>query len=182
MASTCVAGMLILVPATLICPLVFAADASYVRDVRPIIQRQCQGCHQLNLKSSSLDLTSYEGFQSGGKHGPGASTLLGYITGESKPQMPLGQPPLPPDQIELFRTWIAAGAKDDTPVEGREDFAVDKPIVYTQPPAINALSSAGDGKKLAVSGNREILVHSLDDFSPPQRLPGLSDRILSLVI
>jgi WD40 repeat protein len=181
MASIRVAGMLMLVPAALICQPIFAADASYFRDVRPIIQRQCQGCHQPNLKSSSLDLTSYEGFQSGGKHGPGASTLLGYITGESKPQMPLGQPPLPPDQIELFRTWIAAGAKDDTPAEAREDLAVDKPIVYTQPPVINALTFSADGKKLAVSGNREILVHSLDGASPPQRLPGLSDRILSLV-
>jgi len=181
MASTCVAGMLMLVPAALICQPVRAADVSYFRDVRPIIQRQCQGCHQPNLKSSNLDLTSYEGLQSGGKHGPGPSTLVGYITGESKPQMPLGQPPLPPDQIELFKTWIAAGAKDDTPAAAREDLAVDKPIVYTQPPVINALAFSTDGKKLAVSGNREILIHSLDDASPPQRLPGLSDRILSLV-
>src|SRR5450432_4902376 len=117
-----------------------AAEPSYFRDVRPVIQRQCQGCHQPNLKSSNLDLTSYEGFQSGGKHGPAAGTLLGYLTGESKPQMPLCQPPLPADQIELFRTWIAAGAKDDTPPEARDDLAVDKPIVYTQPPVINALA------------------------------------------
>jgi WD40 repeat protein len=181
MALNRVAGMLVLIPAALVCPSGFAADASYFRDVRPIIQRQCQGCHQPNLKSSNLDLTSYEGFQSGGKHGPAASTLLGYLTGESKPQMPLGQPPLPADQIELFRTWIAAGAKDDTPPEARDDLAVDKPIVYTQPPVINALAFSPDGKALAVSGNREILIHALDGTSPPRRLPGLADRILSLV-
>jgi WD40 repeat protein len=176
MASIRVAGMLLLVATT-----VFAADPSYFRDIRPIIQRQCQGCHQPNLKSSNLDLTSYEGFQTGGKHGPGSTTLLGYVTGESKPQMPLGQTPLPPDQIELFKAWIAAGAKDDTPAEAREDLSVGKPIVYTQPPVINALAFSSDGKKLAVSGNREILIHSLAGDAPPQRLPGLSDRILSLV-
>ena len=33
---------------------------------------------------------------------------------------------------------------------------------------------------LAVSGNREILLHTLDGSAPPKRLPGLSDRILSL--
>jgi len=159
-------------------PAALGAGPSYFRDVRPIVQRQCQGCHQPNLKSSNLDLTSFEGFQAGGKHGPGASTLVGYITGESKPQMPLGQPPLPSDQIELIRTWIAAGAKDDTPAEARE---ADKPIVYLQPPVINALAFSPDGKKLAVSGNREILIHELDGAEPPQRLPGLSDRILSLV-
>jgi WD40 repeat protein len=109
------------------------------------------------------------------------TTLLGYITGEIRPRMPLGQPPLPVDQIQLIREWIAAGAKDDTPVEAREDLAVDKPIVYTQPPVINALAFSADGKKLAVSGNREVLIHSLDGAEPPRRLPGLSDRILSLV-
>jgi WD40 repeat protein len=172
MAFTRVAGVLLIASAA------FAADTSYFRDVRPIIQRQCQGCHQPNLKSSNLDLTTFEGFQAGGKHGLGASTLLGYITGDSKPQMPLGQPPLPADQVELIRSWIAAGAKDDTPAEAKDG---DKPIVYIQPPVINALAFSPDGKRLAVSGNREILIHSLDGATPPQRLPGLSDRILSLV-
>ncbi len=181
MALSRLAGMLVLIPAALVCTPGFSADASYFRDVRPIFQRQCQGCHQPNLKSSNLDLTSYEGFQAGGKHGPAAKTLLAYVTGESKPQMPLGQPPLPADQIELIKTWIAAGAKDDTPAEARDDMAVDKPIVYTQPPVINALAFSPDGKSLAVSGNREILIHALDGAAPPRRFPGLSDRILSLV-
>ncbi len=159
----------------------FASDPSYFRDVRPIIERQCQGCHQPNLKSSNLDLTSYEGFKTGGKHGSAAGTLITYLTGESKPQMPLGQPPLPAEQIDLIRSWIAAGAKDDTPAEARDDLAPAKPIVYTQPPVINALAFSADGKTLAVSGNREVLLHSLDGAAPPRRLPGLSDRILSLV-
>src|ERR1700730_12880734 len=113
MALNRVAGMLVLIPAALVCPAVFAAGASYFRDVRPVIQRQCQGCHQPNLKSSNLDLTTYAGFKTGGKHGPSTSTIVKYLSGESKPQMPLGQPPLPPETIELFHTWIAAGAKDD---------------------------------------------------------------------
>ena len=170
--------------AVLVSEPVFAVEASYFHDIRPIIQRQCQGCHQPNLKFSNLDLTSYEGFQSGGKHGPASKTLLGYITGDSKPQMPLGQPPLPAEQIELFRVWIAAGAKDDTPAEARENLSAAAPIVYTQPPVINALAFSPDGKAFAVSGNREILIHSLDGAStgstPPRRLPGLADRILSL--
>ena len=167
--------------AAIVCPNLFAADVSYFRDIRPIIERQCQGCHQPNMKSSSLDLTSYEGFKTGGKHGPAASLVIQYLTGETKPQMPLGQTPLPAEQIDLFRAWIKAGAKDDTPAEAREDLAPAKPIVYTQPPVINALAFSPDGKTLAVSGNREILVHSMDGATPPRRLPGLSDRILSLV-
>ena len=164
-----------------IASLAAAADVSYFRDIQPVIQRECQGCHQPNMKSSGLDLTSLEGLKNGGKRGPGPSTMLGYLTGASKPQMPLGKPALTPEQVTQFRTWIEAGAKDDTPAEARENLSMGKPVVYVQAPVINALAFSPDGKSLAVSGNREILIHSLDGATAPKRLPGLSDRILSLV-
>ena len=160
--------------------LVSGADVSYFRDIQPVIQRECQGCHQPNMKSSGLDLTSYEGLKAGGKRGPGQNTLIAYVTGESKPQMPLGKPALTPETVALFRAWIAAGAKDDTPAEARENLSIGKPVVYAQAPVINALAFSPDGKLLAVSGSREVLIHSLDGATPPKRLPGLSDRILSL--
>lgn len=157
-----------------------AAEPGYYRDVRPILQRNCQGCHQPNLKSSDLDVTTYEALAKGGKHGPGPVAIVKYVSGEAKPQMPLGQPPLPTDQIDLLRAWVAAGAKDDTPPEARESVVNDKPIIYFQPPVITALAFSPDGKLLAVSGNREILVHAIDGNAPPRRFPGLSERILSL--
>src|SRR2546423_11943094 len=97
-----------------------AAEPSYFREIRPVLQRQCQGCHQPNLKSSNLDLTSYEGLVAGGKHGPGLSVIVKYLSGEMKPQMPLGQPALAAAMIDLVRSWIAAGARDDTPAAERE--------------------------------------------------------------
>ncbi|HUS08501.1 MAG TPA: c-type cytochrome domain-containing protein, partial [Bryobacteraceae bacterium] len=64
-------------------------STSYFRDIRPILQRQCQGCHQPNAKSSGLDLTSYAAFQKGGKRGPGFlpgapgdSLIVKYIKGD----------------------------------------------------------------------------------------------------
>ena len=157
-----------------------AAEPGYFREVRPVLQRQCQGCHQPNLKSSNLDLTSYEGLIAGGKRGPGLGFLLKYVTGELKPQMPLGQPPLPDEQIAVLRAWVEAGGKDDTPAEARETVSLDKPAVYLQAPVLTALAFSPDGKTLAVSGNREILIHTLDGSAPPKRLVGLSERILSL--
>jgi WD40 repeat protein len=153
-----------------------AADPSYFKDVRPLLQRQCQGCHQPNLKSSDLDLTTFDGLAKGGKRGPAIPLLVKYLTGEMKPQMPLGQPALAAESIDLVKNWVAAGAKNDTPAES----AVDQPIVYTQAPVVTALAFSPDGRWIAVSGNRETLVHSTDGSAPMRRLAGLSERILSL--
>ena len=156
-----------------------AAEPSYFRDVRPVLQRQCQGCHQPNLKSSNLDLTTYEGLKTGGKHGSAVGLLVQYLTGEMKPEVPLGMRPCR-SRSTCVRTWVAAGGKDDTPEEARETVSAGTPTVYSLPPVLTALAFSPDGKMLAVSGNREILLHTLDGSAPPQRLPGLSDSILSL--
>src|SRR2546425_7286262 len=42
------------------------ASVSYFRDIRPILQRTCQGCHQPATKSGDLVLTTYEAFMAGG--------------------------------------------------------------------------------------------------------------------
>ena len=47
-----------------------AAEPSYFRDVRPILNQNCTSCHQPASKQSDLDLTTYSRFQAGGKRGP----------------------------------------------------------------------------------------------------------------
>ena len=154
----------------------FAAEPSFYRDVQPILRKNCVGCHQPAAKTSGLDLTSYESFRTGGKKGPGFELAVKYMTGEMKPPMPLGGPPMPPAEIEVVREWIKAGAKDDSPKE----IASTEPPVYHQPPVITALRFSPDGKLLAVSGNREVLVHNADGSGLVKRLQGKAERILSL--
>src|SRR5215467_14070439 len=76
-------------------------EVSYFREVRPIVQRSCQGCHQPAMKYGGLDLTQYETFASGGNKGPAfkasapqESLVLAYLKGERQPRMPLGGQPL----------------------------------------------------------------------------------------
>ena len=153
---------------------------SYFRDIRPIFQRQCQGCHQPSVASSGLDLTTFEGFTKGGTRGPAAATILKYVKGESQPRMPLGGPPLDADQIASLATWIAAGAKDDTPPEAKDTISLARPPVYIQPPVVSALAFSPDGTLLAVSGYREVLLHKADGSGLVARLVGQSERIGSL--
>jgi WD40 repeat protein len=160
---------------------------SYFKGIQPILQRSCQGCHQPATKSGDLLLTTYEGFMAGGAKGkviipgqPESSLIIGYLTGRSKPQMPLGAEPLPADQIETFRRWILEGAKDDTPPSAKEVLAPGKLAVYHQPPVITALAYSPDGSILAVSGYREIVLHKGDGSGLIARLPCISDKITSL--
>jgi WD40 repeat protein len=52
--------------------------------------------------------------------------------------------------------------------------------IYLQPPVITALRFSPDGSEIAVSGNGEVLIHSVDGSAPLKRLMGSAERILSL--
>jgi WD40 repeat protein len=164
-------------------PLLTAGEPSYYREIQPVLQKNCVGCHQPAMKSSGLDLTTYDGLRAGGTHGPAFSTgapadslVLRYMTGVAKPPMPLGSPPLANADIDLIREWIKSGARDDSPHESISN----EPTVYHQPPVITALRFSPDGKMLAVSGNREVLLHDASGSGLVKRLPGKAERILSL--
>ena len=163
------------------------APASYFNDIRPILQRACQGCHQPATKSGDLLLTLYEGLMTGGAKGkvvvpgdPDKSLLIGYLKGDVKPQMPFGSAPLTGAQIDLFSRWIREGAKDDTPASAKTRLEPGAPSVYHAAPVITALAYAPDGQILAVSGYREVLLHKGDGSGLIARLPGLSDMVTSL--
>ena len=62
---------------------------SFYRQVRPVLQRHCSGCHQPAKKGGQLLLTSYADFKKGGENGesftpgkPDESLILDYISGE----------------------------------------------------------------------------------------------------
>jgi WD40 repeat protein/mono/diheme cytochrome c family protein len=164
-------------------PSLAAGGASYYREIQPVLQKYCIGCHQPALKSSGLDLTTFDGLRAGGKHGPafrdgapGDSLVVRYMTGEMKPSMPFNAPPLSKADIDLIREWIKAGATDDSPRESDSS----EPMIYHRPPVITALRFSPDGKVLAVGGNREVLLQDAAGAGLLKRLPGKAERILSL--
>lgn len=163
-----------------------ATPVSFYRQIRPILQRHCSGCHQPAKQGGKLLLTSYEGFRKGGENGacfepgkPEESLIFDYITGD-EPAMPLNGDPLSPEQLTLLTRWIAEGAKNDTPAALEDKISAQNPPTYTRPPVITALAYSPDSKSLAISGFREILLHDADGSGLQARLVGRAQRIESL--
>src|SRR5690348_8774792 len=98
---------------------------SYHAAILPILQANCQGCHQPAKASGKLDLTGFKNMLTSGESGsiaivpgkPADSYLLDQITPDAKGKaaMPQDKPALPKGDIALIRQWIEEGAKDDTP-------------------------------------------------------------------
>lgn len=160
-----------------------AAAPSFTRDIKPILQKHCQGCHQPSSMASGLDVTTFEAFRKGGKRGPSfvaakpdESLTIRYVSGAMQPRMPLGQPALKTEEADLLRAWILDGAKDDS----QPEIISTGPITYLQPPVITALRFSPDGANIAVSGNREVLLHKADGSALLQRFQGKAERILSV--
>jgi WD40 repeat protein/mono/diheme cytochrome c family protein len=166
------------------------AVVSYYRDVRSIFQQHCQGCHQPARPQGGYVMTSHADLfkkSTADKTGvvagkPGESQLIHEILphGEKPPRMPKNRPPLAAREVEIVKSWIAQGAKDDTPASDRTIIDADHPPVYDLPPVVTALACSPDGKLLAVSGYHEVLLHQADGSSLAARLVGLSERIESL--
>jgi mono/diheme cytochrome c family protein len=100
-----------------------AGKVDFARDVRPIIEAHCIGCHTGSVAGAELRLDSRETMLAGGTSGPaivpshGAESLLVQrVLGEGgKPRMPLGGKRLTDKQIATLRTWIDQGALSKTP-------------------------------------------------------------------
>ena len=162
---------------------------SYYKDIRPIFQANCVGCHQPSKDNGDYVMTDFNRLLAGGEEAgaivpgkPEESYLIEEITPDAKghAEMPKKKDPLHEIEIALIRRWITEGAKDDTPENARQRYDQDHPPVYTKPPVITSLDYSPDGSLLAISGFHEVLLQNADGSGPVARLVGLSERIESV--
>ncbi len=162
---------------------------SFEKQILPIFQAHCQGCHQTAKAKSGYVMTTFEKLLAGGESGeaavvakhPEKSRLLKDITPvNGKASMPPdGRAPLSDAEIAIIKLWIAQGARNDS-THQYKPYSPDNPPVYTRPPVISAIDYSPDGKYLAISGFNEVLLYSADMSKLEARLIGMSERIQSL--
>lgn len=166
-----------------------AGTISYFRDVRPILQVNCQGCHQPAKAMGEYVMTNFDGLFKGGESEqpaivpgkPDVSHLLSQITpADGKAEMPKDKPPLADAEIQRIRQWIVEGAQDDTPMSVRGVIDMEHPPVYEGAPVLTGLDFSPDDTLLAVSGYHETLLHKADGSGLVARLVGQSERVESL--
>lgn len=169
---------------------------SFRRDIAPWLVAKCQGCHGEREPQSDYQVVNFAALAR-----PGASGEATLVTGKpeeslvynlivaSDPdaRMPKEADPLPAEQIELLRQWIAAGLPFDGPDAEAPlaSFAARPP----HPPAPEAYRAAlpvasvafhPAGTELAVGGYREVLIYNPADGQLLRRLGNQAERLYGL--
>ncbi len=167
-------------------PCLVLADAkpvSFQREIVPLLQKSCWGCHRPGKEKGGIDLTSYGALVKGGKHGPGLqagrpdqSRLMEEISGP-EPSMPKEGERLSAQEVALIERWIQEGAPDDTPVPTGKARSMP---VYRAAPIISSIAYSPVGPCLAVAGRGEVLLFNATNYLPTARLVGDAGRIESI--
>ena len=123
------------------------ADVDYVRDVKPILQKNCYSCHGPLRQKSGLRLDHVSFLREGGENGSaiagsgGESLLVRVVNGSGDiERMPLEAKPLSDEQIATLKAWIDEGAKapdEKLPDDPRKHWSFQKPTRPALPVVAN---------------------------------------------
>ncbi len=104
-------------PASAAQPVAQNTNASFAKDVLPILQSRCVNCHGGERTSKGLSMKTYTDLMAGSDNGPVVtagdatnSTLVQMIASQ---KMPKSGPKLTPPQVQVITDWINQGAKDN---------------------------------------------------------------------
>ena len=159
-----------------------AEKISFRKDVWPIVQRHCWGCHSGSDPKGQLNMDTVSDMLKGGDSGPlfvpgkpDDSLLVEMIVGDD-PEMPKQQPPLSLAKIQTLRHWVLAGAKDDSPPTKNRGVPI-IPKVYKFAPAMTSVALSPDGSLIAAACRSEVVLVSTQTEAPVKRLPTRCDLL-----
>ena len=168
------------------CDVARADDApapDYVKEVAPILNKYCAGCHNADDAEGKLSLESFADVQKGGKRGtavvPGqaaSSRLIRVLVGEATPQMPPKDNEAPtPEEIATLKAWVNAGAKGPEGAEPPRTLVTPKVPAAKGSSAITAIAMSPDGTLLATASFGGVELRSIG--GPVRRLNELPGKV-----
>ena len=86
-----------------------AQEPAFDSEVRPILERNCLGCHNQKLKMSNFSIATRTELLKGGKRGGSPERILEAIRQEGNLRMPPSYK-LKQEEIAIVEKWITAGA------------------------------------------------------------------------
>ena len=176
--------------------LAHAQPVSFSREIAPILQRRCAGCHGERTNLGAWRAHTFLALLKPGASGkasvvpgkPEASELYRRIVSKDEDlRMPRFDDALDARQLSLVRRWIMEGARFD----GSNKSALLKtllgprthpaaPVAYRMPVPVLALAFVPGGKALAVGGYNEITLWDTETGTLLRRIGGQPQRIQSL--
>ena len=154
---------------------VAAEPVDFVRDVLPILETYCIGCHTADDPAGGLSMQSHEDLLRGGSSGvavtagsPASSRLLSMISGTMEPIMPPdGEPGPNEEERAVLSAWIeqgATGPEGDMPTKRALRVPEITPAAEIDSP-ITAVAVSSDGKFQAVARFESLRLRSAGDQS-----------------
>lgn len=175
---------------------VAAEPVSFSRDVAPVLQKRCLGCHGAADPKGSYRLHTYEALLKPGESGDPSvvagkadeSTLYKLVSSaDPDERMPREGDALAAEQLALVKRWIDEGARFDGPTPQTPLAALvpkqphpAAPAAYRLPLPITALAFRPDGRELAVSGYHEVTIWDPASGALLRRIGNIEERTLAL--
>lgn len=126
-----------------------AESPDYLKEIKPLLQSRCTGCHGALKQKARLRLDTVRGILEGGKSGPairsGDAEQSLLVERVAQTNLDERMPPehegeaLSGDEVRLLRRWIAAGAQapaDEKPETDPKDHWAFRPCVRPPLPAV----------------------------------------------
>lgn len=144
----------------LLCRSTVAAESvDYARNVYPILEKYCVGCHSADESQGGLAMDDFASFVKGGESGPAftagssaSSRMLMMAAGKLEPVMPPDDAEGPNEQeLELLSRWVdqgATGPDGDMPIKRSLQTPQIKPSPGVAQP-ITAIAISQDGNRTA---------------------------------
>ena len=145
-----------------------AESPDFNSHVLPIFQKYCNSCHNANDAEAGLVLQDYARTMKGGEEGvvvvAGKSDQSGIwkrVTANDDTRMPPKDQPVPkPEELQVIKAWIDAGAKEPVDKPAHTELVTPKIKLKSKPrEAIASVAVSPDGRAIALARPHAVEIH-----------------------